>query len=87
MSDYINREIALSKLYHDGEYICDVARVYQRIEEMPGIPITKCRDCKYAKEIDNCFALDGETPLYECGYVDFPHKGSSYCSWGRSVDG
>lgn len=52
------------------------------VEETPRIPIIRCQDCKYAKEIKDCFAMDGETPLYECGYVDFPHRGDAYCSWG-----
>lgn len=64
-------------------------RLLSDIRSGKGLPplIVRCRDCKYAKKINDCFALDGETPLYECGYVDFPHRGSAYCSWGRSVNG
>lgn len=47
MADYIKREDVLSKLYHDGEWVCNARGTYEAIEALPKEDVAPVRRGKW----------------------------------------
>ena len=86
MTEYIKREDALSKLYHDGEWVCDARSVYDALEAIPKEDVApvvhgqwKPTEYPFMAECENCS---------ECGYRTVFGSGWNYCpDCGAKMDG
>ena len=74
MTEYIKREDALSKLYHDGEWVCNARGTYEAIEAIPKEDVTQAAHGTWEKDRDfiKCSA---------CGYGMYPN----YCRFMNGV--
>lgn len=80
MGDYIKRKDALSKLFRDNDWICNVRRVYEAIEAIPHedvVPVVHARWDEHYGKCSNC----GCQPYTDCGSdpVDFGYRYCPYC--------
>ena len=86
MKEYIERAAVLKVL---EEYYPGVDERLHIVKDITSIPtadvaeVVRCRECKYARESEEAFDLDGETPLCECAYMTQPNRWNEFCSWGK----
>ena len=67
----------------DGVTGAVMQRMFDSLPTIDAVPVVRCRECKYARESEEAFDLDGETPLCECAYMTQPNRWNEFCSWGK----
>ena len=91
MSEYIKRGDALTKLFHDGEWVCNVRGVYDAIEAIPKADVKPIRHGQWKwnkNDYGYCCSACGNFWDHDGSYAVFDHDAAVYCpNCGARMDG